>query len=259
VSQYGVDFIRITCRGDYTLHFEGSTAVKMVPVDPHSGSYAFWSNKGDESNMTLTRLFDLTGSKGSLMLTYWTWYDLEEDYDYLYLEASTDGENWQILATPSCTTHNPSGNSYGCGYNGNSGGGDTARWILERVDLSSFAGQQVYLRFEYITDAQVNGEGFLLDDVTIAELGYLTDFEKDMGGWEASGFVRAQNILPQTFRLALITQGAVTAIEYIALQTDLTADIPLHIGGDVKNVTLVISGTTRFTRQKAVYSIEMKP
>ena len=52
VSQYGVDYIELRCRGDYTLQFEGSTQVSVLPEDPYSGHYAFWSNKGDELDMT---------------------------------------------------------------------------------------------------------------------------------------------------------------------------------------------------------------
>ncbi|MEA3439589.1 MAG: hypothetical protein U9R58_04840, partial [Chloroflexota bacterium] len=55
VHQYGVDYVRITCPGEHTLNFEGSVQVDLLPADPHSGEYAFWSNKGDESDMTLTR------------------------------------------------------------------------------------------------------------------------------------------------------------------------------------------------------------
>jgi hypothetical protein len=45
VHQYGVDYLRINCQGDFTLLFEGSTETKVVPVDPISGEYYFWSNK----------------------------------------------------------------------------------------------------------------------------------------------------------------------------------------------------------------------
>ena len=48
---------------------------------------------------------------------------------------------------------------------------------MEEVDLSQFAGQKVQIRFEYITDAAVNGEGFLLDDVQIDAINYQEDFE----------------------------------------------------------------------------------
>jgi immune inhibitor A len=257
VHQYAADYIRFTCPGDYTLRFEGSIQVGVIPGGAFSGDFAYWSNKGDESDMTLTRDFDFSEQDSPLTLTYWTWYDLETDYDYVYLEASTDGERWQILTTPSGTAEDPSGNNYGWGYTGLSGGDGI--WIQEQVDLSVFAGQQVQIRFEYVTDAAVNGEGFLLDDIAVPEIGYFSDFEMDDGGWDAAGFVRIQNILPQTFRLALISRGDTTQVEYITLNPDNALDIPLHIGNGVDEVTLVVTGTTRHTRQKAAYRFEVIP
>ncbi len=257
VHQYGVDYIRIKCKGDYTLHFEGSTQVDVLPEDPYSGSYAYWSNKGDESDMTLTRSFDFTDHTGPLTLSYWTWFDIEEDWDYLYLEASLDGENWEMLETPSGTSYNPIGANYGWGYTGTSGNG--AEWIKEEIDISQFAGQEVQLRFEYITDAAVNGEGLLLDDVSIPEIGYFTDFEADDGGWDADGFVRIQNVLPQDFRVALISQGGNTTVEHLPLDADNTLDIPLSFGNGVDEVVLVLSGTSRFTRQPAAYRVHFSP
>jgi len=258
VRQYGVDYIRILCREDTTLHFEGSIQVDVVPGDPHSGFYYFWSNRSDESDMTLTRSFDFTGHEGPLTLSYWTWYDIEENYDYLYLQASSDGENWQILNTPSGTSENPTGANYGWGYTGLSGG--DPRWIKEEVDLSQFAGQRVSLRFEYLTDTAVHGEGFLLDDIAIPEIGYTSDFELDEGGWQSNGFVRIQNILPQTFRLALITRThGSTSVEYIPLSADNVADIRLQFSDDVNEAILVVAGTTRHTRQPAPYRFNFIP
>lgn len=253
VHQYGVDTIRINCPGTHTLHFEGSTVTNLLPENPYSGNYAFWSNKGDESDMTLTREFDLTQVLSPITFTYQTWYDLEQDFDYVYLEASTDGINWQILETPSGTGQDLSGNSFGWAYNGKSNG-----WIQESIDLSQFAGKKVTLRFEYITDAAVNGEGFMLDDVSIPAIGYSSNFETDTGGWQADGFVRIQNSLPQTFRLALILKGNQTTIQTIPLTPDQTADISLTIGGDVQEVILVVTGTERFTIQKASYQFDVR-
>jgi len=257
VHQYGVDYIRFTCPGSYTLHFEGSIQTPLLPQDPHSGSYAFWANKSDESDTTLTRTFDLTGYSGPLSLSYWTWYELENSWDYVYFEASTDGVNWQILTTPSGTSLNPQGNSYGWGYTGISGGSSFPTWIQDTVDISQFAGQNLTLRFEYITDANVTGEGFLLDDLSIPEIGYSTDFETDYAGWQADGWARIQNILPQNYDLALISAGDNTSVQYITLNPDITADIPFAIGSGVDNVVLVISGTARFTRQLAPYNFSV--
>ncbi|MEW5870937.1 MAG: hypothetical protein AB1894_16810 [Chloroflexota bacterium] len=258
VSQYGVDYLRITCRGDYTLNFEGFQQVNLLPADPHSGAYAFYSNMGDESDMTLTRAFDFSDQTGPLTLSYWTWYDLEKDYDYLYLVASEDeGVTWQILTTPSGTDEDVSGNSYGWGYNGWSGGGP--EWIQETLDISQFAGKNILLRFEYITDAAVNGEGFLVDDIAIPEIDYFTDFESDEGGWQADGFVRIENVLPQNFILTLIQIGNKTSVERIPLTAENSAQMQLHIGQDVDEVILVVSGATPFTRQKALYQISIQP
>ena len=257
VRQYGADYVSIQCRGDFTLNFEGSVQVGVLPADPHSGSYAFWSNRGDESDMTLTRKFDFSEHSGPLALTYWTWYDIEASYDYLYLLASQDGESWQMLTTPSGTAEDPTGANYGWAYTGLSAAGPA--WIQEEVDLSQFAGQSVWIRFEYITDAAVNGEGFLLDDIAVPETGYFSDFEADGGGWQGQGFVRIQNRLPQTFRLALISTGATTTVEQIELSADNAAEIPLHLGAGVEEAVLVVSGTTRFTRQPAAYRFYFSP
>jgi immune inhibitor A len=251
VHQYGADIIGISCPGGSVLHFEGSIQTRLLPTDAHSGSYAFWSNKGNQSDMTLTRSFDLTQEDGPLTLNYWTWYDIEQDYDLVYLEASTDGENWEILVTPSGTADDPTGNSYGWGYTGQSGG--DGRWIQETVDLSRFAGEEVQLRFEYITDEAVTGEGLYLDDISIPEIGYQEDFESGDGGWLGDGFVNIQNVLPQSYRLALITLGDEPTVQYIPLNSDNTAVIALPSSG--QEAVLVISGTTRHTRQVAPYRI----
>ena len=77
--------------------------------------------------MSLTREFDFTNVTEPIKLSYWTWYDIEKDWDYLHLAASTDGENWEIITTPSGTDYSPSGHSYGWSYTGQSNGLDIGR------------------------------------------------------------------------------------------------------------------------------------
>ena len=252
VNQYGIDYFWITCAGDHTLSFKGSPVVKLLPADPNSGRYAFWSNKGDESDITLTREFDFTNTSAPITLSFSMWYDLETDYDYVFLEASTDGQTWEILTTPSGTPEDPSGNSFGWGYNG-----QTGDWKVEQIDLSQFAGQKVQIRFEYITDAAVNGEGFLLDDVRVDAINYASDFEADDGGWIASGFARVENVLPQTFRLSLIVKGNSTTVTPIPLNADQTAEFPFTLQpGD--EAILIVTGTARYTRIPAEYEVGIR-
>lgn len=251
VHQYGVDYIAIECAGDFTINFTGSTVTGLLPANPYSGDYAFWSNKGDESNMTLTREFDLTSVSTPIELSFRTWYDIETDWDYVYVEVSEDGETWEILTTPNGTGTDPSGNSYGWGYTG-----VTNDWIEQKLDLSSYAGKKIFVRFEYVTDAAVNGEGFMVDDVKLEAAGYSSDFEADDGGWVSEGFVRVQNVLPQTFKLALIHSGD-NSVTMIPVNPDQTAEIPISLGSG-ESAYLVVSGTTRFTREEASYQIEIR-
>lgn len=257
VNQYGVDYIQLTCSGSYDLTLEGATLVPILPAEAHSGDFAFWTNRGDTSDMTLTRAFDLSGVSGPAALEYSLWYDIEEGWDYVYLEVSDDGgETWAILETPSGTAEDPSGNSYGWGYNAMSGGGSQAEWIQERVDLSAFGGQEILVRFEYVTDAAVNGEGLLLDDVRLDAVGYAEDFEAGDGGWEADGFVRLYNQLPQTFRAALVELGGEPQVTYLTFDENGRVETPVNIGDEA---VLVITGTARHTWQPGVYRYSLTP
>jgi hypothetical protein len=254
VYQFGVDYIELKCTGLYKLTFSGSEAVSLLPfAAPGSGEYYFWSNLGDESNMRLSQEFDFSGVVGPIELTFQTWYDIEEDYDYVYISATTDGVNWEILPSKNCTSENPSGNSYGCGWNG-----QTNRWIDESVNLSQFAGQKVTLQFDYVTDAAVNGKGMAIDEIAINAIGYFTDLENDAGGWEAEGFARVQNRLPQTFAVSVIRNSNPITVEHYYVDAGEDLVLESEIGEDVESVIVVISGATLITREKATYILEIK-
>jgi immune inhibitor A len=252
VHQYGTDYIEIACPGTVTLDFQGAIEAQLLPENPKSGGYAFWSNRGDESDMTLTHDFDLSAVSGPVSLKYSTWYDIEGDYDYVFLSASEDGKTWKTLKTSTGTNKNPGGANLGIGYTGKSNG-----WQDEDVDLSAYAGKKVQLRFEYLTDAAVNQNGLLLDDISIPALNYQSDFEKDDGGWKADGFVRVSNQLPQTFRVSLIRISSKITVEHLTLDAAQhgTTTITLAPG---ETVVIAISGTTRFTTQQANYRFTVK-
>ena len=203
--------------------------------------------------MRLTREFDLSQVSGPVELRFNTWYDLEEDYDYAYISASVDGTNWDILDSQNCTSLNPSGNSYGCGWNGQSDG-----WIDEAVDLSQSAGEKVTVRIDYVTDAAVNGKGMAIDDLRLDAVGYTSDLESDEGGWLAEGFVRVQNTLPQSFSVSVIHAGNQPKVDQYQLEAGEKLTLDVEIGNSFDEVILVISGTTPVTREKATYQVEIR-
>ena len=81
---------------------------------------------------------------------------------------------------------------------GLSGGGTKPAWVKQTADLTAFAGKKVQLRFEYVTDAALDFDGFALDDVSIPEINFVDDAEQD-GGWTANGFIRSSNVVKQRY------------------------------------------------------------
>jgi len=254
VHQYAADYIQLEGQGDLTAEFTGSTLVSLVGNQAHSGQYQWWSNRSDESDARLTREFDLTGLQQAT-LQAWMWYDLETDYDYAYVEVSVDGgETWTILANEHTVTTNPSGNSYGPALTGISGRGDRPVWVQEHFDLTPYAGHQVVIRLEVITDEELNHPGLCVDDVTIPELGYAHDAETGDDGWLAEGFLRVTDQIPQQFLVQLITMGEETQVQQMVLDSLSHGTITITgLGHGVDQAVLVVSALAPSTTEPALY------
>jgi M6 family metalloprotease-like protein len=72
--------------------------LRMGPLEQRHGSQAAYTGQGNDLNHYLSRTVDLTNvDDENLILEFDTWFRIEADWDYLYVEASTDGENYQRL------------------------------------------------------------------------------------------------------------------------------------------------------------------
>lgn len=154
--------------------------------EPHSGSYEWWSGKGDmlDNRLTLNQDLDLTAASQA-KLEFWAWYDIEEDWDYAYVEVYSDGQ-WQPVPGNITTTTNPNGNNLGNGITGNSNG-----WVKAEFDLSAFTGKTIKIRFRYVTDQYVNYDGFAVDDIAVyvdSNLAFFDDVESGGDNFTAEGF-----------------------------------------------------------------------
>jgi immune inhibitor A len=255
IHQYAADYILLEGEGDLTIEFEGSTAVSLLGNEVRGGKYQWWSNRGDDGDATLTRAFDLSDLERAT-LKAWMWYDLEDDYDYSYVEVSEDGgSTWDILANSHTTLTNPSGNNYGPALTGVSGGEDGPSWVLETFDLTPYAGKEVLLRFEVITDEALNRPGLALDDISIPELGYSHDAENSDGGWEAEGWLRLGDSVPQDFLVQLVTIGSRTQIRRMVLndQNRGTMTAP-RLGQEADSAVLIVSALAPVTTERTSYS-----
>ena len=259
VQQYASDYIRLVGTSPVTVIFSGTRQVPLVATPAHGGRYHWWSNRGDDADVTLTRAFDLSELE-TVTLDYWLWYDIEKDWDYAYLAVSTDGgKTWETVQTPHTTGDDPTGNNYGNGYTGMSGSGSSPEWIHEQADLGAYAGQPVLIRFEYITDGAIHKAGLVLDDFSIPELGFQDGFEADDPAWEPAGFVRNDNVLPQEFAVQLIELGAKPRVRQLSLNEQGQARWHIPLDAETTEAVLIVSGITPVTLEAASYAYQVVP
>lgn len=263
VSQYATDYIELTGSGDVRIDFQGATTASLANTSAHSGEDMWWANRVDDSDARLTRAFDLSGVD-SATLNFWTWYDIEDDWDYGYVMASTDGgETWTPLTTQDTTEDNPNGNSFGPALTGCSGdsssqeAGDAcnAQWIQQTADLTPFAGnEEVLVRFQYITDDAVNYPGFFVDDISIPEIGYTDDAESD-GDWVSEGWIRTDNTIRQRWLVQLIEMDSGADPVITRLEVDGNGQGSWAVN-DIRrgnSAILAISALAPVTTEKAQY------
>jgi immune inhibitor A len=264
VHQYAADYVLLEGKSDLRILFQGASQVRVVPNRPHSGRYQWWSNYGDESDMTLTKAFDLR-ELTKATLEAWVWFDIEEGWDYAYVEASTDGgESWHVLSGENTTDYNPNGNAFGVGFTGRSGDGQQPAWVKEKIDLAAFVGQEILLRFEYITDDAVNHPGFCVDDIAIPELGYVddTEFYQVTGeGWEPAGFVRTDNLLEQRFIVQVVELRDPPHVRRMQLDAEQRGEILVRTSSQTRDeasqtesAVLIIGGLAPVTMERATYT-----
>ena len=150
----------------YTMTFSGK-ASDGVPA--FSAAYEWYGGLGNMLDRQLTRT--ISGVPAGAVLSFKTWFDIEEDWDYGYVQASSDGLTWTTLPQVSAlrvgvtdingsTAWKVPGAGAG-GFTGTSGG-----WKDASFSLAGFTGD-VRLRFRYVTDEASNGQGWYVDDLAV--------------------------------------------------------------------------------------------
>ncbi|GAA2830745.1 immune inhibitor A [Kitasatospora paracochleata] len=163
----------------------GKTTTTLA--DPYEGGSQWWSDTGDNMDASLRRTVDLTGRTGSASLSAAAWYDIEQDYDFLTIEASTDGgKSWKAL--PGTVDGAPIGNTSALvpGLSGTSGA-----WRQLNIPLDAYLGRQVEVRFHVTSDSNTHGKGVLIDAVKVAADGATLvedGAEHGAAGWAEVGF-----------------------------------------------------------------------
>jgi hypothetical protein len=117
----------------------------------HSAAYALTEspagNYTDNLDISTTlRALDFTGATSAEM-SFWTRYYIETGYDFMYLEISTDGQEWEQL------------DSYT---------GVMNTWVQRAYVLDDYIGKSsVNIRFRFSSDVYVEADGMYIDDFEV--------------------------------------------------------------------------------------------
>ncbi|QED50155.1 S8 family serine peptidase [Cytobacillus dafuensis] len=128
--------------------------------------------------------------EGNTYLQFKDWYQIESGYDNGYVLVSTDKQNWQQLSSIT---------------------GNSLEWTQRQIDLTAYAGQEIYIAFNLTTDNLGQRAGWYIDDVALSNTALTTaNVElEDAGQLENSDTIKTiktQNVMAPT---AAITPAAV--------------------------------------------------
>lgn len=252
VSQYGARYYELRFENPVVrVDFRGRMEIPLLAGEPPGGGTCWWSNRGDSIDSTLTGRFTLPPLQ-PLTLTYSLWYGLEEGWDFAYVEVSTDGGvTWDVLEGKHTSPEDPLGNAFGHGYTGSSGG-----WLQDQVDLTPYGGQEVLVRFEYVTDDAIHGPGLCLDSIAIPAIGFFDDAETGDGVWDAWGFIRTANRVPQGYVLRVIEVGPQPVVRDIRLGEDRAATFTIEgFGSRIDHAVVVVAGVADHTSLPAPFEL----
>ena len=119
----------------------------------YSGSKSYKSRDLNSDVCSMTTINPLP-INGESTLSFWSWYNIENNWDYAMVEVSRNGRSYDVLDT----------------FTGLSSG-----WQYYEYDLSAYEGDSVFIRFRYTTDDYTTGEGFYVDDISpLADYGTIT-------------------------------------------------------------------------------------
>jgi hypothetical protein len=134
------------------------------PTGWSSDGSVLWGGTGD-----LVDNWAIFPAVGGGALTFDTKYDIEELWDFGFVQVSTDGgHTWASLANASTTSdHDPNAHPKVIanlpGLTGSTGGA----WVPMSFDLSPYAGKDILIAFRYVTDWATTEAGWFVDNVSV--------------------------------------------------------------------------------------------
>jgi extracellular elastinolytic metalloproteinase len=151
-------------------HDSGTYDWYLSSANPHSPSISWFSLNPSVTADQYLEFASPVALSGTPVLRFWHYYNTEPNYDGGVVEISADGGPWTDLG-PLMTQNGYNGTISTCcsnpiagrnAFQGSSGG-----YMETVVDLSSYTGSNVSIRFRLGSDYTIGAEGWYVDDVQI--------------------------------------------------------------------------------------------
>jgi hypothetical protein len=198
------------------------------PFAPHTGDFYAYSQIADITYKRLAHTINVPA--GGATMSFWTSYDTEANWDHVFVEAHTVGQdNWTTLPDLNGHTSQATGESCKASNSGgwrtlhpqldhyqtqtgpsscdptgttgawNAASGSSGGWQQWSVDLGAFANQQVEVSISYASDWATQGLGTFVDDIEVSTGEGTTSFETGMDGWTTPGSPAGSSPNPNDF------------------------------------------------------------
>jgi hypothetical protein len=125
-----------------TTAWSTSEYVYVYPSNSYSEPSCFNLYVASHLNPWMVARNPICVSEGDVF-TFWATYDLDDGYGYVNVQVSTDGNNFIPIPGSITTEDDPYGYNPGYGITGRA-----SKWIEAQFDLSEYAGECVFLKFQ---------------------------------------------------------------------------------------------------------------
>ena len=145
---------------------------EQVTTRANTGDRSYWSQSNSNTcNDLLSQTISLTPGQSS-QLSFWTAFDIEPRWDGGVVEITTDEQLWNPANLTPAYNDTFRDSTDACGYDTNEPAfsGTNLTWTQHSMDLSSYQGQDIKIRWSYSTDGNTNEEGWFLDDINVTNV-----------------------------------------------------------------------------------------
>jgi carboxypeptidase T len=140
-----------------SIFYSPSASITDSPIGDYNGN--------ENKSVRVTTPIDLSNALNATLSFYARW-ALEPNYDFVQVEASTNGGgSW----TPLCGTYTVPGSAFQ-ELDEPLYEGFQLSWVKEEIDLADYLGSNILIRFQLVSDGFQEYDGFYFDDVLVTKV-----------------------------------------------------------------------------------------